>query len=53
MTKKTGNGIGADGAKAISGMLQVNTTLVSLNVARNGDDMERERQETKQVLIDR
>ena len=34
----TGNGIGVRGAKAMSEMLKVNTTLTSLNLGGDGED---------------
>ena len=44
----TGNGIGVEGAKAMSEMLKVNTTLTSLNLACEEERKEREEKEKKE-----
>ena len=43
----TGNGIGAEGAKAMSEMLKVNTTLTSLNLASEEERKEEKRKKRK------
>ena len=44
----TGNGIGDEGAKAMSEMLKVNTTLTTLNLGCEEERKEREEKEKKE-----
>ena len=47
----TGSGIGTEGAKALSEMLKVNTTLKSLNLS--SDEEKREEKEKERRVNDR
>ena len=44
----TGNGIGVEGAKTMSEMMKVNTTLTSLNMRGEEERKEREEKEKKE-----
>ena len=41
----TGNGLGVEGAKSMSEMLKVNTTLTSLNLTSEEERKQRERKD--------
>ena len=45
----TGNDIGDEGAKAISEMLKVNTTLTSLDLSCEEEEREREREKREMM----
>ena len=47
----TGNGIGDEGAKAMSEMVKVNTTLTTLNL--RGEEERKERKEKERRMNDR
>ena len=47
----TGNGIGDEGAKAMSSMMKVNSTLTTLNL--RGEEERKEREEKERRMNDR
>ena len=49
----TGNGIGVEGAKAMSEMVKVNSTLTSLNLWGEEERKEREEKEKERRINDR
>ena len=50
----TDNGVGAEGAKALSEMLKVNTTLTSLNIrSERGKGWKEKEKKIEESLIDR
>ena len=49
----TGNGIGDEGAKAMSSMMKVNSTLTSLNLGGEEERKEREEKEKERRVNDR
>ena len=49
----TGNGIGDEGAKAMSEMMKVNSTLTSLNLRGEEERKEKEEKERERRMNDR
>ena len=49
----TGNGIGDEGAKSMSEMLKVNSTLTTLDLASEEERKEREEKEKERRMNDR
>ena len=45
----TGNGIGVRGAKAMSEMLKVNTTLTTLNLGGDGEDNIKKKEKERRI----